>query len=352
LVFGLVLTSFTSFSIIWQKKKFQLHFSINKDNIIIMPPKLRPKNEIILPPPKRSSPDNILPEDDDIILIIPPPKKRLYKFSELIDLRIDPMTHEPMEPMIPPRKRLSKFSELIALGIDPMTRQPIKKPKKKPSKKPKKKPSKKKKKKGVHTPSKKSAESKQDENKVKSTAKKILNFYSHSKGDFQCFSNFYTSPMTLRLFGRDMQFPTGEHAFQAGKAKTYADAKKIADATTAKNAKKLGRKIDRKLDFETKFNPSLWQADYGDQVKAFDRTKHMILKPEPLANKDFWMFVVVLEKFKQNEELSKVLRQTASWTLVEHTKNDKYWADGGSHGQGWNMLGQLLMCVRADLYSF
>jgi predicted NAD-dependent protein-ADP-ribosyltransferase YbiA (DUF1768 family) len=34
--------------------------------------------------------------------------------------------------------------------------------------------------------------------------------------------------------------------------------------------------------------------------------------------------------------------------LVEHTKKDKYWADGGD-GSGKNRLGELLMKVRAEI---
>jgi predicted NAD-dependent protein-ADP-ribosyltransferase YbiA (DUF1768 family) len=37
--------------------------------------------------------------------------------------------------------------------------------------------------------------------------------------------------------------------------------------------------------------------------------------------------------------------------LVEHTKRDKFWADGGDHtsGKGVNMLGKLLMKLRKEI---
>ncbi len=38
--------------------------------------------------------------------------------------------------------------------------------------------------------------------------------------------------------------------------------------------------------------------------------------------------------------------ETGNRKLVEHTKNDKYWADGGGEGKGLNKLGILLMKVR------
>ena len=40
--------------------------------------------------------------------------------------------------------------------------------------------------------------------------------------------------------------------------------------------------------------------------------------------------------------------KTGDAELVEHTKNDRYWADGGD-GTGRNRLGQLLMELREQL---
>jgi predicted NAD-dependent protein-ADP-ribosyltransferase YbiA (DUF1768 family) len=34
--------------------------------------------------------------------------------------------------------------------------------------------------------------------------------------------------------------------------------------------------------------------------------------------------------------------------IIEHTKNDNYWADGGD-GSGKNMLGKILMEIRDEL---
>ena len=54
-------------------------------------------------------------------------------------------------------------------------------------------------------------------------------------------------------------------------------------------------------------------------------------------------------KFDQNKDLKDELLATNPAYLVEHTKNDKYWGDGGGRGKGINMLGILLMDLRADL---
>ena len=60
------------------------------------------------------------------------------------------------------------------------------------------------------------------------------------------------------------------------------------------------------------------------------------------------MYEGLFHKFTQNEDMKKKLLQTKDSKLVEHTKNDKYWADGGN-GSGQNRLGILLMKLRDQL---
>ena len=55
-------------------------------------------------------------------------------------------------------------------------------------------------------------------------------------------------------------------------------------------------------------------------------------------------------KFEQNGKLRGELLATGEAKLIEHTRNDKYWADAGD-GSGKNMLGILLMKVREELES-
>lgn len=64
--------------------------------------------------------------------------------------------------------------------------------------------------------------------------------------------------------------------------------------------------------------------------------------------KDELMKQALLAKFSQNEEIRKVLLSTGDAHLVEHTKNDRYWGDGGD-GSGKNRLGAILMEVREML---
>jgi ribA/ribD-fused uncharacterized protein len=56
----------------------------------------------------------------------------------------------------------------------------------------------------------------------------------------------------------------------------------------------------------------------------------------------------VRAKFTQHKELRAMLLSTGDAELIEHTANDNYWPDGGD-GSGKNMLGKILMEIRAEL---
>jgi len=64
--------------------------------------------------------------------------------------------------------------------------------------------------------------------------------------------------------------------------------------------------------------------------------------------KDGVMQDALRAKFSQHPGLKAKPLATADARLVEHTKNDSYWADGGD-GTGRNRLGELLMELREEL---
>jgi ribA/ribD-fused uncharacterized protein len=64
--------------------------------------------------------------------------------------------------------------------------------------------------------------------------------------------------------------------------------------------------------------------------------------------KDDVMRVAVRAEFAQHADIRETLLATGSVQLVEHTGNDRYRGDGGD-GSGRNMLGRILMDVRAEL---
>lgn len=78
------------------------------------------------------------------------------------------------------------------------------------------------------------------------------------------------------------------------------------------------------------------------------RDRSRPLRPDWESVKDDIMREALIAKFSQHSNLRKLLLDTEDSHIVEHTKNDAYWGDGGN-GSGQNRLGQLLMEVRSEL---
>ncbi|WP_437553485.1 NADAR family protein [Sorangium sp. So ce367] len=141
----------------------------------------------------------------------------------------------------------------------------------------------------------------------------VIRFYR--SGDAHgCFSNFSRHPVTLK----GKVWPTSEHYFQAQKFPGTEHEEVIRNAPGPGEAARMGRQRSRPL------------------------------RPDWEQVKDDVMREVVLAKFTQHEDLRRALLDTGDAELVEHTANDAYWADGGD-GSGRNMLGIILMEVRAQL---
>lgn len=132
-------------------------------------------------------------------------------------------------------------------------------------------------------------------------------------------SNFAPSPFAL---GGDV-WPTVEHAFQAKKTWDSNDRRIIKGATTPGKAKRLGRKVVMRDDWE------------------FEKV-HVMLK-------------LVRKKFEQNHDLAEKLIATGTATLIEGNNwHDNFWGDcscikGVCLLTGQNMLGKILMLVREEL---
>ena len=142
-----------------------------------------------------------------------------------------------------------------------------------------------------------------------------IHFYSVSD-EFGVFSNF--APYPIKVDGKI--WPTSEHYFQAQKFLDDDVKEKIRKAKSPMIAARMGR----------------------------DRSKPLRRDWEKV--KDDVMRTAVRAKFMQHDDLKKTLIDTGDAIIVEHTDNDSYWGDGGD-GSGKNMLGRILMQVRADLQS-
>ena len=143
--------------------------------------------------------------------------------------------------------------------------------------------------------------------------RRIIKFYR--TGDaYGEFSNFAAFPIELN--GRT--WPTSEHYFQAQKFAGTPHEEEVRLASSPMLAAKMGRDQSRPL-----------RADWE-------------------TVKDDIMRQAVRAKFAQHAELAELLLSTGDAQLIEHTKNDNYWADGGD-GTGRNMLGQILEELRDEL---
>jgi N-glycosidase YbiA len=126
-------------------------------------------------------------------------------------------------------------------------------------------------------------------------------------------SNFARYP--IEIDGR--VWPTSEHYFQAQKFSDPAQQEQIRTAPSAMDAARLGRTLPG-------------------------------LRPDWEAVRDDAMLRALRAKFTQHPLLREQLIATGDARLVEHTTNDRYWADAGD-GSGRNRVGELLEGVRAEL---
>lgn len=140
-----------------------------------------------------------------------------------------------------------------------------------------------------------------------------INFYRTVEA-YGFMSNFSRHPVVLK----GKIWPTSEHYFQAQKFEGTVHEENVRLTKSPTDAAAMGR--DRKLPLRTDW----------EQVK------------------DDIMREVVCAKFTQHRDLGQYLLNTGDAVLVEHTKNDSYWGDGGD-GNGKNMLGTILMEIRKEL---
>lgn len=132
--------------------------------------------------------------------------------------------------------------------------------------------------------------------------------------EYSFLSNFYPSPIK---YGGYM-YPTVEHLFQALKTHDENIRYKIRQAFGPAKAKKIGRSIALRSDWE----------EVKDQL----------------------MEDIVCLKFSQNPLLKAQLLATGNVELIEgNTWNDIYWGVNLKTGKGLNKLGKILELVRSCL---
>lgn len=134
------------------------------------------------------------------------------------------------------------------------------------------------------------------------------------QGEYRFLSNFWRAQ--IEVDGR--KYETVEHYFQSRKARTGEDAKLIASASSPREAKRLGRRIKIRGNWE--------------QVKLDVMEKG------------------VHAKFQQHPELARKLVATGDVLLEEGNRwGDTFWGVDSRTGIGGNNLGKILMLVREEL---
>jgi len=137
------------------------------------------------------------------------------------------------------------------------------------------------------------------------------------RGKYWFLSSFY--PTQIVIDG--VEYPTVEHYFQSMKATDPETAEKIRNLETPKKARRMGRRIKLRSDWE--------------------EIKQLIMRR------------AVYEKFTQHPELEKLLLETGDMILVEGNNWGKdYWGCVRNKEKklvGQNHYGRILMEVRAYL---
>lgn len=138
------------------------------------------------------------------------------------------------------------------------------------------------------------------------------------EGKYEFLSNFFPSEITAEDDG--ITYPTAEHYFQAHKTMNLEERGKIAGAHSPGMAKRAGRAIDLRPDWEKIKVNIMWDA---------------------------------LKLKFSNPELKEKLLATDNAVLIEgNTWHDNFW--GNCHCEkcanrtGRNQLGSLLMVVRSQ----
>jgi hypothetical protein len=139
-------------------------------------------------------------------------------------------------------------------------------------------------------------------------AKRIGSF----SGPYRFLSNFWAAEIEFE----GVVYPTVEHAYQAAKTLDANERRRIAALPTPSEAKKAGRALPLRADWET--------------------AKFEVMEQ------------CVRYKFTHHPELRAKLLETGEAYMEEgNTWGDRVW--GVYQGQGENRLGKILMKVRAEL---
>lgn len=135
--------------------------------------------------------------------------------------------------------------------------------------------------------------------------------------DFRGENDFLSSSYPCILIMDNEAYPTLEHAFQASKTNDLTARLNIRNATTAREAKKLGRTVTLIQDWDQK-------------------------RLDVMAS-------LIKQKFTEHVDLKFRLLLTGNKDLIQgNTRKDTFWGQD-QNGVGENHLGKILMNLRTQL---
>ncbi len=136
-------------------------------------------------------------------------------------------------------------------------------------------------------------------------------FHARGPRRWRPLSNFALTPIEVEGF----EYESVEHFFQACKASSDVEHELIRTASSPKKAKRLGRRIPLRPD---------WEEIKIDVMRA-----------------------ALKAKFEQHPELRELLRSTGFRPIHEDSAYDGVW--GWMDGEGQDLLGRLLVEIRDEL---
>lgn len=159
-----------------------------------------------------------------------------------------------------------------------------------------------------------------------------LYFYSHTYGEYMCFSQFYPSKFTMEYDDKRIEYDCVEQHHHHQKALLFEDhdiASKIMSTSDPAHHIRLGRQVHN-------FNQDVWSSN-----------KYEICRRSNIA------------KFTQNADLLDVLMSTKGKWIAEASPIDCVWGIGISAAQskakvkwrGQNLLGKVLIDIRDNHFS-
>ena len=147
-------------------------------------------------------------------------------------------------------------------------------------------------------------------NKIPPVDSRVL-FYEGTRYFLSNFSAF-------KVVWRDVEWMTSEHAYQAAKFDDEEIVAHIRNATSAHEAKKIGRA-----------HPGKERQDWNEVKVA---TMEEILRA----------------KLAQHPYIQRKLRESGEWHIFENSPRDSFWGRGPDW-KGENHLGKLWMKLRAEM---